>query len=57
MNDPEGLGWDRDKDPGLYDFYCKKLLVRGWMPVSRMTKAERAYVKRKRPQRYRVESH
>ena len=57
MNDPEGLGWDRDKDPGLYDFYCKKLLVRGWMPVSKMTKAERAYVRRKRPQRYAVESH
>jgi len=51
MNDPEGLGWDRDKDPGLYDHYCKKLLEKDWMPWNKMTPQEREYVKRKKGRR------
>jgi hypothetical protein len=44
MDDPKGLGWDRNLDPVLYDLYAKKLPWKGW--AGNKSPAERAYIKK-----------
>ena len=43
MNDPQGLGWDRDISPSLYDLYAKKLPWRGW--AGQKSPEEKAYIR------------
>lgn len=45
MNDPKGLGWDRDINPSLYDHYAKRLPWRGW--AGQRSPEEKAYISRK----------
>jgi hypothetical protein len=51
MNDPKGMGWDRDLDPMLYDLYAKKLPMRGWAGAK--SPEEKAYIKRIKEKRSR----
>jgi hypothetical protein len=44
VNDPAGLGWDRELDSVLYDMYARKLPWRGW--AGHKSPAEREYIDR-----------
>ena len=37
------IGWDREFDPELHDFYARKLLEPGW--AGELDRAELAYIK------------
>jgi len=36
------IGWPRDADPGLHDFYAKKLLIPGW--AGEVSESEAEYI-------------
>lgn len=43
MSDSKGLGWDRERNPSLYDLYALKLPWHGW--AGKKTKEEREYIR------------